>query len=226
MDTKIILVCEENEEKNTYLDALESLAVSVQTVPSFKHLESLLLENPYHGVMVDIKTKIRAMQNEKELAYQILKKYPVVQLRIDEETGEIRTLSDGKSKHDATLEEFVEADCRKFEARAIRSSPRVKYHFNVLLSNTEIYSEDASERSITFNVSKGGCFVISSREWKLKQRVSFRINDIDDPAPITGEVRWYKPWGKSMGIPGIGIKINSIKESQLLEIFEKARIES
>ena len=224
MNTKIILVCEDNEEKNTYLDALESLTVSVETVSSFKSLEGLLLEDPYHGVMVDLKTKIRAMQNEKELAYQILNKYPVVQLRIDEETGEIRTLSDGKSRHDATLEEFIEADCRRFEARAIRSSPRVKYHFNALLSKTEKYSEDNSERTITFNVSKGGCFIISSHEWKLKQPVSFRIKDIEDQAPISGEVRWYKPWGKSVGIPGIGVKINSIKESQLQEIYEKCRI--
>ncbi len=225
MNTKIILVCEDNEEKNTYLDALESLTVSVETVSSFKSLEGLLLEDPYHGVMVDLKTKIRAMQNEKELAYQILNKYPVVQLRIDEETGEIRTLSDGKSRHDETLEEFIEADCRRFEARAIRSSPRVKYHFNALLSKNEKYSEDNSERTITFNVSKGGCFIISCREWKLKQQVSFRIKDIEDPAPITGDVRWYKPWGKSVGIPGIGVQINSIKESQLQEVYEKCRIE-
>ena len=43
MNTKIILVCEDNEERNTYLDALESLTVSVETVSSFKSLESLLL---------------------------------------------------------------------------------------------------------------------------------------------------------------------------------------
>ena len=224
MDTKIILVCEDNEEKNTYLDALESLTVSVEAVSSFKNLESLLLEDPYHGVMVDMKTKIRAIRNEKELAYQILDKYPVVQLRIDEETGEIRTLSDGKSRHDATLEEFIEADCRRFEARAIRSSPRAKYHFNVLLSKTEKYSEDNCERTITFNVSKGGCFIISCREWKLKQQVSFRIKDIEDQARITGDVRWYKPWGKSVGIPGIGVQINDIKENQFQEICEKGRI--
>ena len=47
---------------------------------------------------------------------------------------------------------------------------------------------------------------------------------IEDQAPITGEVRWYKPWGKSVGIPGIGVKINSIKESQLQEISEKCKI--
>ena len=224
MDTKLILVCEENEEKNTYLDALESLAVSVETASSFKDLESLLLDDPYHGVMVDLKTKIRAMQKEKDLAYEILNKYPVVQLRIDEATGEIRTLSDGKSRHDATLEEFIEADCRRFEARAIRSSPRAKYHFNILLSETEAYSEDNSERTIPFNVSKGGCFIISGREWELKQPVSFRIIDIEDPALITGEVRWYKPWGKSVGIPGIGVKIISIKENQLQEFCKRGGI--
>ena len=226
MDTKLILVCEENEEKNTYLDALESMTVSVETVASFKHLENLLLENPYHGVMVDIKTKIRAMQNEKELAYQILNKYPVVQVRIDDEPGEIRTLSDGKSKHDATLEEFIESDCRKFEARAIRSGRRIKYHFNVLVSGNGSFAEENSERTITFNVSKGGCFVISSREWELKQPVAFRINELKDPAPINGEIRWYKPWGKSVGIPGIGVRISQIKESQIQNICEISGIES
>ena len=224
MDTKLILVCEENEEINTYLDALESMTVSVETVPSFKNLENLLLENPYHGVLVDIKTKIRAMQHEKELAYQILNKYPVVQLRIDDKTGEIRTLSDGKSKHDATLEEFIESDCRKFEARAIRSSPRVKYHFNVLLSGNGTAAEENSERTITFNVSKDGCFVISSREWELKQPVTFQIHELEDPSPIAGEVRWYKPWGKSVGIPGIGIRISQIKENQIQNICDKSGI--
>ena len=164
MDTKIILVCADNTEKKTYLDALESLDVSVDAVTSFKTLENVLLENPYHGVMVDLKTKIRAMRSEKELAYQILNKYPVVQLRLDDENGQIKTLSDGKSRHDATLEEFIEADCRNFEARGIRSSPRARYHFNIMLCKTDDFLDQHSDRSITINISKGGCFIFSCME--------------------------------------------------------------
>lgn len=224
MDTKIILVCADTKEKKTYLDALESLDVSVDAVTSFKTLENVLLENPYHGVMVDMKTKIKAMKNEKELAYQILNKYPVVQLKLDDETGKIKTLSDGKSRHDDSLEEFIESDCRNFEARAIRSSPRTGYHFNIMLCKTDDFSERHSDRSITINISKSGCFIFSCMEWELNQQVSFRFTDLEDNTPIQGEVRWFKPWGRSVGIPGIGVLYTRINENQVQEICENGKI--
>ena len=218
MDTKIALVCVDNEDRNVYQDALKLFDVSTETVSTFRELQSLLMETPHNGVMVDMKTKIRAPRSELKLAYEILRRYPVVQLSLDDETREIRTLSDGKSKHDTTLKAFIDNDCRPFKARAIRSSPRKPFHFNVLLSRAEEIDKTGVERTITFNVSLGGCFILSTQEWAINKLILFQILDLEDRTPITAEVRWFKPWGLSTGIPGIGVQFKGIKDKQLKEI--------
>jgi Tfp pilus assembly protein PilZ len=60
----------------------------------------------------------------------------------------------------------------------------------------------------------GGCFIFSTHEWDLRTEVSFTVVEFPDPSPISGEVRWQIPWGKSQRIPGIGVKFVTIREDQ------------
>ena len=226
MKPRVILISREGDAKQTYLNAIKTLEADVDTVSSFGELHRALIQTPYNGVMIDLVTKIRAKKAEKELFHQILELFPVVQLNLEEKSGEIRTLYFGQSVGGGTLEEFVHRECQSFFPRTIRSSLRKRIHFNVTISKNDDFSGIEIEKSVTIDVSEGGCFIYTINEWERQQEVWLRIKELSDGAPILGEVRWRIPWGKTMKLPGIGVQFMQISEEQSDEIYEKCELES
>ncbi len=224
MGIRIILVSIEGEARQAYLDAVKPFGVQVDTVSSFKELRRLMTENFYNGVMMDLKTKIKEQREDKELAYGILEQFPLVQLKYDEKTGSIGALYYGQSGESRTLETFINEECRTFKARPIRSNVRKEINFNVVISKTGDFLDGRMERTVTIDVSRGGCFIYSTENWKLRNSVIFVVKELADSRPVLGEVRWTKPWGKAMQIPGIGVKFEEIGENQLKEICDKGHL--
>jgi Tfp pilus assembly protein PilZ len=222
MNIRVILVCGEGVERQAYLSAIEALGVQIDTVSSLEELHKAVLRTPYHGVMIDLKTKIRAAKVEKILIHDILEKvFPVIQLKLENKTSRIQTLYFGQAKGDGTLEDFILKECRSVEPRSIRLSLRKNINFNIILSKNDNYSKDNIEKSVTIDVSEGGCFIYSSDKWEINSKAWFIIKELDDNTPILSEVRWKMSWGNAMKIPGIGVKFKDIREGQLEEIYHK-----
>lgn len=224
MNTRIILVSMEGDARQAYLDAIKPLGVQVDTVSSFNELYKLLTNNHYNGVLLDLKTKIKEQKENKQLVYEILERFPLVQLNFDEKTKIIRSLYFGQSVGSGTIEEFVNEECRSFEARPIRSNERKQIYFNVIIIKNGHLSEDDIDRTVTIDVSKGGCFIYSTDNWEINNRISIKIKELENSAPILCEVRWKRAWGKRMQVPGIGVKFENIDEVQLQEFCDKAHI--
>lgn len=224
MKTRVILTCGDEGTRQAYIEKITSPEVQVDAVSSLSELHQQLLENSYNGILIDIKTKMRATGREKELIHSLLDVFPVVQLNLDKATGEIRSLFFGQSEGRGTIEDFLRKECSSFKPRSIRADSRKDVNLNVLLSETENYSETSSDRSVTLNISKGGCFIYSTREWALQSLLSFSIKELPDSDPIRGEVRWQIPWGVSMRIPGIGIKFTHIDEVRHRSLCDKFKL--
>jgi len=224
MIAKIILLARKGLDRDAYLKAIKAFDVTVESVSTFKQLEKKMLKAAYQGVVIDLKTKIKAIKKEKELAYHILEQFPVVQLRLDEQTQQINTLYYGRSRGDGTLEDFIENDCKSFDPRTLRAFPRARIHLNVRLSKTDRFSEKHTFKTVTVDISKGGCFLFTTEEFDLKQNVFLIFEDLSDRTPIPAEIRWAKSWGKTLQIPGIGVKFDDLPDRILAEICEKGRI--
>jgi hypothetical protein len=221
MNTKVILVCEEAGAKQAYLGAIKPLGVQVHAVSSFRELHNALIDSPYHGVMVDLGTKIHAPRDDKGLIHDILDMFPMVQLKWEGTTGTIQTLYFGQSKGSGSLEDFIIEECGSVEARKIRSSARRSINFNIILSKGADFSTNGTERSVTIDVSKGGCFIYSSGHWNTTSNVWMIIRELEDDTPILGEVKWRSAWGEAMRIPGIGVKFQDRTKKQLEEMDVK-----
>ena len=98
MNTRVILLSDDGHARQAYLNAIRTLGVQVDTVSSFRDLRKAMTHTPYHGVMIDLITKIKAPSDEKEIAYEMLEIFPVVQLKWEVQAGLIRTLYFGQSK--------------------------------------------------------------------------------------------------------------------------------
>jgi hypothetical protein len=221
MSVRLILVCKEGPAKLAYLKEAKSIGIEVDSVASFGELTKAMISTPYQGIMVDVITSVKSSREEKSAVQKILDVYPLVQLKWESETNAIHTISLGNPSSGGSLAHFIDKECQPFKPRAIRLNPRRSIIFNVTMCKQEDFNENSAERTVTINVSKGGCFLFSSRDWSDTPGVWIVFNELTDKTPIRGEIRWYVPWGKTMTMPGIGISFQQIKTEQLEELIEK-----
>jgi hypothetical protein len=217
MSMKVILVCKEGAARETYLNEAKNIGVEVDTVSTFGELFQSMITNPYQGVMIDLLTSMKASREEKGVAQEILDVFPLIQLKLENETRTIHTISSGS----ASLTDFINNECRIFTPRAIRFSARKFINFNIILYKEEQTSKKLREHTVTMNASQEGCFVFSSQYWSNSSSVWLIINELTNQSPIKGVIHWVVPWGKNMTIPGIGIKFTEIKTEQLEELTDK-----
>ncbi len=215
MTPKIIVIVQEGDARQAYLAELESIDVEVSLISSFIEIQTLLSEDSYNGVVVDLKTKMKATADEKELALDLLEQFPFAQLNLEIKTGTIKLLCYDQMMNVRTLKDFVDIVCTSFIPRAIRLHARKENNFNILLSRTSDFPENETEHTVTIDISKGGCFIYSIGNWEINTNVQIVINEINDRSPILCEVRRVVKWGEAMKIPGIGVQFIDISEDQL-----------
>jgi len=180
--------------------SLEAMGMEVRLLASMGELQAALQEIPVSGILLDLITATKASAQEKEITNDLIQLYPHARFKIIGD--DILIL--GKEK---SLERFVN-DCRLFKPRTIRKSPRKIRHIAFYLSPDESFAD--AEKVVTLNISEGGCFVYSTREWSVGDRVWLRF--IDNDVVICGTVRWWQPWGNNKMIPGIGVKLDGEEE--------------
>jgi len=218
---RIVLVANQEAEGNVYLQQLSNYDVDLKVASTFKELEYFLATESYNGIIVDLKTKLSADRDQKMLAHDLLEHYPVLQVRVMPDSDQIQALPFGKAQMDASLETFLTIECPNFEARCIRSAVRHHIHFNVLLSENGGFGPDDVERTVTLDISKNGCFIVTPYKWPDHSSVPFILKELSTATPIVGEIRWEIPWGQTMQIPGIGVRFEDIQPSQHKELIEK-----
>ncbi|KAA6458614.1 PilZ domain-containing protein [Acidobacteria bacterium AB60] len=174
--------------------ALASLGLQVRALSGLGELPATLKDTPVGGILLELATAIKASQQEKEAANELMRFYPFARFRVVGE--EVRVLGQEKS-----LEAFAR-QCGQFTPRGVRRESRVNRNLAVYLARGSEF-EDAEE-AITINVSRGGCFVYSIREWKIGSVVWLRF--LGDQVAISGTVCYWHAWGNNKVMPGIGIK--------------------
>jgi hypothetical protein len=215
MDIRVLLIVQEESAKEKYLAALDKCGVHVFVSESFSDLSNEICSQSFHGIFLDLPTKIKALKLNKNYVYSLVEKFPVAQLRINEKTGEISCFYSSQESG-GTLQGFINSECRHFIPRMIRSDTRKEIHFNVRLYKTP--DGDSPELSTTINISKGGCFIFSVQEWNLGDDIWIEIIELSDNQFINGQIRQIVRWGESMKIPGIGVEFQEISASQLSEL--------
>ncbi len=217
MKIRILLISPGGEIRKEYKKAIEAHGASVVAVSSFKRLNKRAANFRYHGIAVDLPTKIIALRKDKSFIYKVLGRFPIVQLTYNKKTGKISISFDGRP-HEGGLADFIKLKCIHSRPKKFRHHPRKEIHFNVLLSDHKEIEKGPHERAITMDVSSVGCFVYSVRGWTAEKDVWIVLEELSDHTPIRAEIRHVIPWGESMSIPGVGLEFKEIKETQIKEL--------
>lgn len=218
MKTKILLVAETGPARDAYTEVLHDLDVLVDCIASPDEMTEALVEASYNGLLVDVPTMIRCESKDKNRITRIMDRFPVLRLMYNQNYGGIRGLAlGGTIKDNRNLADFVLHECVPFNSRSIRVAERKDVIFNVKLMN-ELGQEDLAELTVTVNVSEHGCFVYSVNDWAVDSPAWMVVNEFEDHTPIEMKVCWLQRWGKSMVMPGIGARFESMSTHQYVQL--------
>ncbi len=217
-DIHILLISSNAQERETYESSMSALGVKVTAVPSLKALNEEVKNLFFDGVAMDMATKIMALKNDREFIYTTLRKFPVAHLSLEKGTGKIRLFYPGQPPG-ATLKDFIDRECGTFTPRRLAHHIRKVLHFNVLLSRDPEMAD--CEKTISVDVSEGGCFIFSAQEWSTGDMVWLKILELSDQDPIGARVRRCLKWGEAMQVPGVGLQFEKMNASQRRELEKR-----
>lgn len=217
--TTILLICREGESRKVYQAKLDSpgvLLVSVQTLMQFFRVE---IYRPLNGILVDMPTYMRSSEEEKRLLTELVALFPALRLKCNESTGEIRTLPFGTAcPGNVSPSVFVQDFCATFTKRKVRASERSQMNLPVLLSRHLPVENVLAARTVTANMSHGGCFLVTFEPWQVGERGWIIVFELKDDSPIPVEVCTVLPWGEARSLPGMGVNFIDLSELQKTEL--------
>ncbi|OQY17776.1 MAG: hypothetical protein B6I36_08470 [Desulfobacteraceae bacterium 4572_35.1] len=216
---RVLLYVHPAQREEIYLRAIAETAVECDVVHSFADYFAAGRGGSYNGLLLDIVSSIRATGADREVIKNLLEVYPSLRLRYDPASEEIRTLMTGAgSGQKITIEQFIDTYCRSFPARGLRLYKRKPIHCNVLYSLYGDMPDEESTRSVTIDLSEGGCFIYTIERLAVGTCLWLSFVELMDNSPIYVRVCWSREWGHSMNIPGIGLQFLEIDSGQRDEI--------
>lgn len=217
--TTILLICREGKSRQVYQAELHFpgvLLVCVQTLMQFFRREVYC---PLNGILVDMPTYMRSNEEEKRLLTDLVGLFPALRLKCNESSGEIRTLPFGTAYPGNTPPAvFVQKYCTTFVKRKIRTCERSLQNLPALLNMSLPLENVSGERTVTANISRGGCFLIGFEPWIVGDQGWLTLPELKDNAPIPVEVCWTRSWGEFRSLPGMGVRFIDLSESQKAEL--------
>lgn len=216
---KLLLLSSNPEAVAACRKTFDRLGIQSECAASVEEMHRQLTSTPFSGLVLDVLTTARISQKDRMFIQEVSEVYPALLMRWNSAARRVRGLVFGEilDKQDP-LGDFVARFCRPKRAHTYREDKRHAIHLNLLLSSDQGFSPDQVERTVTLDLSPGGCFIVSSRNWQGIDKAWIRLQELSDPTPIQVQICRYLPWGEQCRIPGIGVKFSNLQPDQALEI--------
>lgn len=209
---RVLLIVQDEVSRQKYVPAIADTGAQVFTTASLFHFDEAIAQQTYHGIFLDVLTKMAAIKENKAEVYRLTERFPAAHLRIDKKTGAIQCFY--VSHHPGgSIRDFVDKLGRASEPVTMRISPRIALHLPVLVYRSP--ESKRPERAVTKDVSPQGCFIVSFRRRKRGEIIILRFPGLADAAGIKAQVRNVVKWGDGGQLPGFGVKFEELSLSQV-----------
>jgi Tfp pilus assembly protein PilZ len=91
-------------------------------------------------------------------------------------------------------------------------------HLSALLHKILPVKNLPGTKTVTANVSCGGCFLIKFDPWNVGDKGWLILPDLKDTAPIPVEVCFVRSWGVHASLPGMGVRFVELSDAQRVEL--------
>lgn len=214
MDVRVLLIAEEGESRENYIQAFQSAGAAYDVVVSFESFLECVSETPYNGLVLDIPTKMKAFRQHQDFARRVVDKFPTLLVKWDPKLKSIKAIATDAQYEVETLVDFVRIHCRHAVPKRFRAHLRRNVNFNVILSESSALEPQGMSKSATLNVSRGGCFVFCTTEYHRGTELWLMVNEFEDKSAIKATICHQVRWGREMKLPGIGLEFVRISASQ------------
>lgn len=218
---KIALISLSDKNKKLYQDILSKHEdISLETYSTLHQFKKKCNGEKYSGLIVDIRTLIRSPMLDKEFYTSLCKGFPILQVDSNNNSSAINCFIEGEKslnlKGTQLMDHFVKKVCPIIIPRGIRLKSRKNVFYNIYMYLSE---NSPPIKSNLWDISEGGCYVISTNEKQMGDHIWLTINELLDKTPICSEVKWKKSWGTSTNkLPGFGVEFVDITNQQREEI--------
>jgi hypothetical protein len=217
--TTVLLICREGESRKVYQAELGSAGVLLVCVQGLMEFFRRGVYCPLNGILVDMPTYMRSSEEEKRLMTELVGLFPALRLKCNEPTGEIRTLPFGTVyPGNIAPAVFVQKYCTTVAPRKIRTSERHQMNLPALLSKPLPDGNVSDTKTVTANISNGGCFLVGFEPWTVGDRGWLTFPEFNDNTPVQVEVCSVLPWGESRSLPGMGFRFVALTPVQKVEL--------
>lgn len=218
-ETVVLLICRQGKSRQMYQAELDFPGVRHVCVQALSEFFYRGVYCPLNGILVDMPTYMCSSEEERRLLTDLVGHFPALRLKCNELTGEIRTLPFGTScPGNNPPAAFVQKYCVSFARRRIRSGERSPQHLAALLNESLPVGGFSGTRTVTANISCGGCFLVSFEPWSVGDRGWLTLPGLEDTAPVPVEICWIRPWDEGRSLPGMGVRFIDLTESQKIEL--------
>ncbi len=216
---KLLLLSSKPEAVTACRTNLDRMGIRFACADNVGDMHRLLTSTPCSGLVLDVLDTARASQKERLFIQEVSEVYPTLLMRWNSGSKQIRGLVFGEilNKQDP-LGDFVARFCRPGRAHTYREDKRHTIHLNLHLSRDREFSPHQVEKTVTLDLSPGGCFIVSSHDWQHIGTAWIRLQELSAPSPIVVQICRYLPWGEQNRIPGIGVKFLDLQPDQAREI--------
>lgn len=219
MDRKLIILAPPGNARDLYLATVLKCGIGADAASSCHEMFELMAKNAYCGALLDFFTKMKSSTSEKKVLDDISEGFPMMIVKTSQEPGYIQAFSYSDVKKVESIESFIQKECINAKPRIIKASERKNLIFNVIVSDNPKFTGPGLERTVTVNVSANGCFIFSVSERPIDSSVWIIFREITDKTPIKAVVKEFLPWGQKRRFPGFFVEFESIRESQVKEIW-------
>ncbi|WP_415519680.1 MAG: PilZ domain-containing protein [Desulfovibrio aminophilus] len=206
---RVLLVAEPGDARSAYEQELARLGVTFDAIDGPGGRPAGAEGRIYNGILLDLPTWIRCPARDRENLQAVLEHFPVLRLLHNQEQGGIRGVSLGATVRQARdMDGFLLKECAGFHPRPLRMSDRHDVSHSVLILRGPDQASEQGERAVTTNVSATGCFMVAFGVFEVGQKLWLLFpeeNSPDQGGPVRCVVRWFRPWGVSRRLPGIGV---------------------
>ena len=190
----VLVIAYDDNVLSVLVQSLASCTSKVAPCTSFCAAESVALQEPCRGVLVDLTAMIKAKSEEKIVAYTLASFFPTLRVRAMGPMIVPMNMSGG-AKQDKSLNDFLSKTCAGFAPRRLRRHKRRSICIPTFI---------AGQRGFTLNLSWDGAFIadMNPERFTLGDRVSLSLPDFETFAEAT--VTRVQLWGEHRP-PGVGV---------------------
>lgn len=213
MSRKFLLFSLPSKTLDLYRKTLDQFKVEHDWVTSLHDIRQQLAQDSYHGLLLDLRSRIKANENDRDFCQELESYFPTTNLQFDARNQSIRCAS--PVWMNKTFEDFIQTNL-EHPARRIRAEVRKTICLNAL-----VMIDRQERRANTVDISSSGCFIWDTMEADPKKEIQLVFPNMSNK-PIDGEVIWCRKWGQEQLPSGYSVKFSRPQPELIKGLAEKS----